>query len=101
MTVDGRPRRFLALQEQSSTIADQHLPMIPGVATPVPAALKVRYAVVDESSTPFHLIVRFQQADKRPDARRASATTQMAACRLARREPSKYANAVLQSLARE
>jgi len=30
-----------------------------------------------------------------------SATTQMAACRLARREPSKYANAALQSLARE
>ena len=32
---------------------------------------------------------------------RVSATTQMAACRLARREPSKYANAALQSLARE
>ncbi len=30
-----------------------------------------------------------------------SATTQMAACRLARREPPKYANAALQSLARE
>ncbi len=30
-----------------------------------------------------------------------SATTQMAACRLARREPPKYANAALQSLARD
>ena len=29
-----------------------------------------------------------------------SATTQMAACRLARREPLKYANLALQSLAR-
>jgi C_GCAxxG_C_C family probable redox protein len=64
-----------------------------------------------ELGTLSHLILQFQQGEKRPDARRASAglvilsqaraTTQMAASRLARRESPRCANAALQSLERE
>jgi hypothetical protein len=61
------------------------------------------------ASTLFHLILPIQRGEERLDARRAGAeiallfkaraTPQMAAYRLARREPLKRANAALQPLA--